>query len=92
MSKHDTGRKLLLFGKEYVDLHFPTKELVDFDTIFCDKIEDIPEIIMVAIEISKRHGIDLYWCFERPTVKDHGEGGKYLGSLVGKVFNYSQLL
>ena len=39
----------------------------------------IPLAVATAIALAKNHGVDVGFCFDRKEVKDHGEGGLFVG-------------
>lgn len=59
---------------------------IEFDMIFGPAYKGIPLAVAVAIALSEEHGRDIPYCFNRKVVKDHGEGGVFVGApLLGRV-------
>ena len=59
---------------------------VDFDVLFGPAYKGIPLASAASIAFSRDFKQDIPWCFNRKEAKDHGEGGKIVGSpLQGRV-------
>ncbi len=57
-----------------------------FDMLFGPAYKGIPLATAVAIALAERHGRNVQYAFNRKEAKDHGEGGKVIGSpLEGRV-------
>ena len=57
-----------------------------FDMLYGPAYKGIPLVAAVAVAMSREHGRDLPWCFNRKEAKDHGEGGTTVGApLAGRV-------
>lgn len=57
-----------------------------FDMLFGPAYKGIPLGAAMAISLSRDHGRDVPFCFNRKEAKDHGEGGLTLGApLAGRV-------
>jgi orotate phosphoribosyltransferase len=57
-----------------------------FDMLFGPAYKGIPLVTMTAAALAERHGRDVPFAFDRKEAKDHGEGGKIVGSpLRGRV-------
>ncbi|MEQ8230686.1 MAG: orotate phosphoribosyltransferase [Gammaproteobacteria bacterium] len=57
-----------------------------FDVLFGPAYKGIPLGAAIAIALSRDHGRDVPFCFNRKEAKDHGEGGTTLGApLAGRV-------
>ncbi|RBP99338.1 orotate phosphoribosyltransferase [Bifidobacterium xylocopae] len=52
----------------------------DVDTVFGPAYKGIPLAVSTAIALSSAHGRDLGYTFDRKEVKDHGDGGLFVGS------------
>lgn len=52
---------------------------VEFDVLLGPAYKGIPLAAAAAIKLADSHGIDTPWCFNRKEVKDHGEGGLFVG-------------
>ena len=51
-----------------------------FDILFGPAYKGIPLCALTAAALFRTHGIDAGYCFNRKEVKDHGEGGMFIGS------------
>lgn len=51
----------------------------DFDVLFGPAYKGIPLAVAIAMELARRGGRDVPFCFDRKETKDHGEGGKLVG-------------
>ena len=49
------------------------------DTLVGPAYKGIPLAVTTAVSLYNKHGIDLDYCFDRKEVKDHGEGGLFVG-------------
>lgn len=49
------------------------------DTLVGPAYKGIPLAVTAAVSLYSKHGIDMYYCFDRKEVKDHGEGGLFVG-------------
>ena len=59
---------------------------IEFDMIFGPAYKGIPLATATAIALSEHHGRNVPYAFNRKEAKDHGEGGKVVGSpLCGRV-------
>ena len=59
---------------------------VEFDVLFGPAYKGIPLVAATALALSKNHGRDVNFCFNRKEAKTHGEGGNLVGSaLEGRV-------
>ena len=57
-----------------------------FDMLFGPAYKGIPLVTITAAALAERHGHNLPFAFNRKEAKDHGEGGKIIGSaLQGRV-------
>lgn len=50
-----------------------------FDVLFGPAYKGIPLAVATAMELARRGGRDVPFCFDRKEVKDHGEGGRLVG-------------
>lgn len=57
-----------------------------FDMLFGPAYKGIPLVATVALSLSRDHGIDCPFAYNRKEAKDHGEGGMLVGApLAGRV-------
>ena len=74
----DSGDRLRRLAAFYVDAIQHAE--IEFDTVYGPAYKGIPLATAVAIELSRRNGRDVPWCFNRKEKKDHGEGGIVVGA------------
>ncbi|ADJ29775.1 orotate phosphoribosyltransferase [Nitrosococcus watsonii] len=51
-----------------------------FEVLFGPAYKGIPLVTATAIALMEQHGWDIEYAFNRKEIKDHGEGGKVVGS------------
>ena len=71
-------RKLGAFYAEAIEKTYGT----DFDILFGQAYKGIPLSVATAMALSERDGVEIGYSANRKEVKDHGEGGKLLGSPI----------
>ncbi len=71
-----TGAATQQLGDAYADRIVDAE--LDFDVIFGPAYKGIP-IAVATAEALARRGRDVAWAFNRKEVKDHGEGGRFVG-------------
>lgn len=74
---YSTGEQVRRLGSFYADAildQFGT----NFDVIFGPAYKGIPLVVSTAAALAER-GHDVNYCFNRKEVKDHGEGGLFVG-------------
>lgn len=80
----NTGADLARLGEFYAAAI--QASAVDFDVVFGPAYKGIPIGTSVSVALFNRYDIDKPVCFNRKEVKDHGEGGNLIGSLLqGKI-------
>ena len=52
------------------------------DTLVGPAYKGIPLAVSTAVALAKNHGVDVGFCFDRKEVKDHGEGGMFVGQAL----------
>ena len=52
---------------------------IDGETLVGPAYKGIPLAVTTAVALWNNHGKDLNYCFDRKEVKDHGEGGLFVG-------------
>jgi len=52
---------------------------IEAQTLVGPAYKGIPLAVTTAVSLFKNHGKDLNYCFDRKEVKDHGEGGLFVG-------------
>jgi orotate phosphoribosyltransferase len=80
----NTGAALAALGDCYADCI--VRSGLGFDVLFGPAYKGIPLAAATAVSLSRRHGLDVPWTFNRKEAKDHGEGGSLVGApLEGRV-------
>ena len=74
---YKSGSQLAKLGEYYA--HCIVENGIKADTLVGPAYKGIPLAVTTAVALSERHGIDLNYCFDRKEVKDHGEGGIFVG-------------
>lgn len=77
---YKTGSQLEKLGEFYADCIIDNK--IDFETVFGPAYKGIPLAVSTVVALSKKYGIDCSYCFDRKEVKDHGEGGMFVGKTL----------
>jgi orotate phosphoribosyltransferase len=84
MGCFNTGKSIQRLGNFYAQAIIDSN--IEFDCIFGPAYKGIPLVIATAIALNKLLNQDIPWSFNRKEVKQHGEGGVFVGSkLHGKV-------
>lgn len=74
---YKTGSQLARLGKYYAAC---IKENgLTADTLVGPAYKGIPLAVTTAVSLAEGYGMDLNYCFDRKEVKDHGEGGLFVG-------------
>lgn len=72
-----TGSQLERLGEYYAQCI--VDNAIDGETLIGPAYKGIPLSVATAIALSSKHGKDLNYSFDRKEVKDHGEGGLFVG-------------
>jgi len=80
MGKLNTGFALKKLGEFYAASII--ESTIDFDLLFGPAYKGIPIVSSTAIALSEKHHIDKPYAFNRKEVKDHGEGGWFVGAPI----------
>lgn len=75
--KYRTGSQIAQLGEYYAECYLEHK--LDVKTLVGPAYKGIPLAVATAIALAKNHGVDVGFCFDRKEVKDHGEGGLFVG-------------
>lgn len=79
-----TGASLAAIGQCYAAAIVESG--VQFDVLLGPAYKGIPLVATVAVALSRDHGIDIPYAYNRKEAKAHGEGGVMVGApLVGRV-------
>lgn len=74
---YKSGAQLSRLGEYYAQC--VADNGIEADTLVGPAYKGIPLAVTTAVSLYKNHGIDLNYCFDRKEVKDHGEGGLFVG-------------
>lgn len=77
---YKTGSQLEKLGEFYADCIIDNK--IDFETVFGPAYKGIPLAVSTVVALSKKYGVDSSYCFDRKEIKDHGEGGMFVGKAL----------
>ena len=72
-----TGAQLSRLGGFYADCI--KENNIPVETLFGPAYKGIPLAVSAAAALYSKYGIDVNYCFDRKEVKDHGEGGMFVG-------------
>ena len=76
-----TGEQLRRLGGYYAKA-IASKYGTDFDVLFGPAYKGIPLTVATSMELSAQYGADIRYCSNRKEVKDHGEGGMFVGKTL----------
>lgn len=74
---YKTGAQLARLGEYYAEC-IKNNGIVA-ETLVGPAYKGIPLAVTTAVSLYEKFGIDLNYCFDRKEVKDHGEGGLFVG-------------
>lgn len=74
---YKTGAQLAKLGCFYAECIKDNG--IDVETLFGPAYKGIPLAVSAATALYNKFGIDVSYCFDRKEVKDHGEGGMFVG-------------
>ncbi|MDE6411305.1 MAG: orotate phosphoribosyltransferase [Clostridia bacterium] len=74
--KYRTGAQISRLGEYYAEAYL--EHGVSAKTLIGPAYKGIPLAVSTSIALSRR-GVDTGFCFDRKEVKDHGEGGLFVG-------------
>ncbi|MDE6355798.1 MAG: orotate phosphoribosyltransferase [Clostridia bacterium] len=74
---YKSGAQLSRLGDYYAQCIADNK--IEAETLVGPAYKGIPLAVTTAVSLFKNHGQDLNYCFDRKEVKDHGEGGLFVG-------------
>lgn len=74
---YKTGSQLARLGKYYAACI--KQNNLEADTLVGPAYKGIPLAVTTAVSLAEEYGMDLNYCFDRKEVKDHGEGGLFVG-------------
>lgn len=76
--EYKTGAQIKKLGEFYADCIMENK--IPVQMLFGPAYKGIPLSISAAVAMYEKYGIDVGFCFDRKEVKDHGEGGMFVGT------------
>ena len=74
---YKTGAQLARLGEYYAECIVDNG--IGGETLVGPAYKGIPLAVTTAVALWNNHGKDLNYCFDRKEVKDHGEGGLFVG-------------
>lgn len=74
---YKTGEQLAKLGEFYAECI--KQNNIDVQTLFGPAYKGIPLAVSAAVALYNKFGIKISYCFDRKEVKDHGEGGMFVG-------------
>ena len=77
---YKTGAQLAKLGEYYAECIKDNN--IPVETLFGPAYKGIPLAVSAVIALSNKFGIDVSYCFDRKEVKDHGEGGMFVGKTL----------
>lgn len=74
---YKTGAQLSRLGEYYAECI--KENAISAQTLVGPAYKGIPLAVATAVSLYNKYGVDLNYCFDRKEVKDHGEGGLFVG-------------
>ena len=74
---YKTGSQLARLGKYYAACN--QQNGLKAETLVGPAYKGIPLAVTTAVSLANDYGVDMNYCFDRKEVKDHGEGGLFVG-------------
>lgn len=74
---YKTGAQLAKLGEFYAECIYDNG--IEADVLFGPAYKGIPLSVSACVALFNKFGIDTNYCFDRKEVKDHGEGGMFVG-------------
>ena len=75
--EYKTGAQIKRLGEFYAACFHENK--IPVQTLFGPAYKGIPLALSAAVALYEKYGVDVNFCFDRKEVKDHGEGGMFVG-------------
>lgn len=75
--EYKTGAQIKRLGEFYAACI--REHGVEAETLFGPAYKGIPLALSAAVALYEKYGADVNFCFDRKEVKDHGEGGMFVG-------------
>jgi len=78
-----SGEHIETLGNFYADCIMNTGNVKDdFDILFGPAYKGIPLCISAACALYRKYHLNKEYCFNRKEIKDHGEGGMFVGASI----------
>ncbi|MCD8187064.1 MAG: orotate phosphoribosyltransferase [Ruminococcus sp.] len=77
---YKTGGQLAKLGEYYAECIHANN--IPVETLFGPAYKGIPLAISAVVALNNKFGIDVSYCFDRKEIKDHGEGGMFVGKTL----------
>jgi len=78
-----SGEHIETLGNFYADCIMNTDNVKDdFDILFGPAYKGIPLCISTACALYRKYNLNKNYCFNRKEIKDHGEGGMFVGASI----------
>jgi len=77
IGNYKTGSQILKLGEFYADCI--NENNIQADTLFGPAYKGVPLSLAATLATYDKYGKNLNFCFDRKEVKDHGEGGMFVG-------------
>lgn len=77
---YKTGAQLAKLGSFYAECIHDNG--IEAQTLFGPAYKGIPLAVSASVALYEKFGIDASYCFDRKEVKDHGEGGMFVGKTL----------
>lgn len=79
----NSGKKLATLADYYAQMI--AKSDIKYDILFGPAYKGIPLVAAISTVLATKYGIDMPYAFDRKEIKDHGEGGIFVGAdMTGK--------
>ena len=75
--EYKKGAQIKRLGEFYADCIHENK--IEAETLFGPAYKGVPLALSAAVALYEKYGQDVNFCFDRKEVKDHGEGGMFVG-------------
>lgn len=79
--EYKTGAQLAKLGEFYAECI--NEHGLKPDTLFGPAYKGIPLAVSASVALYNKFGMNVNYCFDRKEVKDHGEGGMFVGKSLG---------
>ncbi len=77
---YKTGKQLAQLGKYYAACIKDNG--IEVETLFGPAYKGVPLAVSAAVALANDHNTEVNYCFDRKEVKDHGEGGMFVGKTL----------